>query len=164
MNQSFTCSRCGFSFSLSEPALASISRNMDIMACPVCGGEVQMTRTPSAQAPTVEEFDPYIARICSELLAVLRERGKQYGEQVLFDAGESGILEQVRTKLGRISGSLREGHTFDERFDSWLDLAGYSVLVCAMADWDGKINPMRYRRTDGWQRSGIDPDDGENNV
>ena len=98
----------------------------------------------SVEFPTVEAFDPYIVQQMTELLATLRERGAAYGEKVLFERGEAGIFEQIATKLERVSGSIDRDLAFSTRSDSWLDIAGYAILVLAMKDWDGYLDPTRY--------------------
>lgn len=102
--------------------------------------------------PTVDDLLPYVSKYLhslrtwfdtkvDDLMIVLEQRGREYGEEVLIVMGERGMAEMVKVKVHRNEGSMNQGSPLAERHDTHLDIAGYSILTLAIAEWqaDGGI-------------------------
>lgn len=67
-----------------------------------------------------------------ELLQIVRERGKQYGEEAILAMGEAGLIGMIVSKVMRLMWSHRGGAQFLSRRDSYIDLAGYCLLTISL--------------------------------
>jgi len=98
-------------------------------------------------APTVDQLLPHVSVYLrqhlrlwfdtkvDDLMLLLESRGREYGEEVLMVMGEPGMFEMSRVKLHRLKGSMEQGAPLADRHDTWIDIAGYCILILAMADW-----------------------------
>lgn len=109
-------------------------------------------------APTPDQFMPYLTEqlmlavdelrlmsphlsatlasqmtyVSDNVIETLRERGQEYGEDLLFLTGEEGILLMVVWKSMRMLWSMQAGLPYFNRRDGWRDLAGYALIAPAM--------------------------------
>lgn len=67
-----------------------------------------------------------------ELLQIVRERGRAYGEEAILAMGEAGMVGMIVAKVMRLMWSHRGGMQFMSRRDSYIDLAGYCLLTIAL--------------------------------
>jgi hypothetical protein len=89
-------------------------------------------------APTVDEVLDRVRPLLLDLERVLEERGRVYGEDVLVEMGEAGIATLCLIKVRRLMGNIESGFgTTVQRWDSWMDLAGYAILAMALERWKG---------------------------
>lgn len=90
-------------------------------------------------APTLAN---QIEAACADVQNTLKERGEQYGEDLLFLTGERGILVMAVWKSLRMLWSMDNDNPYVDRQDGWRDLAGYAVLCMAMMqyiqDWEAE--------------------------
>lgn len=67
-----------------------------------------------------------------ELLRIVGERGRAYGEEAILAMGEAGMISMIMSKVMRLMWSHRAGLQFQARRDSYIDLAGYCLLTIAL--------------------------------
>lgn len=67
-----------------------------------------------------------------ELLRIVGERGRKYGEESILAMGEAGMVSMIMAKVMRLLWSHRGGLMFEAREDSYIDLAGYCLLTVAL--------------------------------
>ena len=67
-----------------------------------------------------------------ELLRIVGERGRAYGEEAILAMGEAGMIGMIMSKVMRLMWSHRAGLQFQARRDSYIDLAGYCLLCVAL--------------------------------
>lgn len=67
-----------------------------------------------------------------ELLKIVAERGRAYGEESILAMGEAGMIGMIMAKVMRLMWSHRGGIQFQTRRDSYIDLAGYCLLTIAL--------------------------------
>ena len=67
-----------------------------------------------------------------ELLQIVAERGRAYGEESILAMGEAGMISMIMAKVMRLMWSHRGGAQFQSRRDSYIDLAGYCLLTIAL--------------------------------
>jgi adenylosuccinate synthase len=100
-----------------------------------CESYVQqaMDRVWKSDYPTVDEVMTSVRHTVNErILPLLEQRGRQYGEDVLVEMGETGLVTMLLVKLMRLRWSVENSKPKSERQDSWLDLAGYALLAAAL--------------------------------
>lgn len=73
---------------------------------------------------------------CAELANLLIRKQMQYGKRNIEDFGELGILVRANDKMSRLKNLYKTNQnpiseTID---DSWIDLAGYSILAGMVRD------------------------------
>ena len=83
------------------------------------------------EVPSPDGFLPFIDLAIGEIRARLIKAGNDYGEQVLFNISEYGAVALCYTKASRILWSFNQEKPSRERWDSFLDLAGYAILEMA---------------------------------
>jgi len=69
------------------------------------------------------------------ILDTVSVRGRTYGESVLMAMGEQGILTMTITKIMRILWSFNEELPVRDRMDSYLDIAGYALLMLSLSSY-----------------------------
>jgi len=91
---------------------------------------------------TGEEADELALAVLSGLdeeaqliLDTVSVRGRTYGESVLMAMGEQGILTMTITKIMRILWSFNEELPVRDRMDSYLDIAGYALLMLSLSSY-----------------------------
>lgn len=70
-----------------------------------------------------------------ELLKIVAERGRAYGEESILAMGEAGMIGMIMAKVMRLMWSHRGGIVFQSRRDSYIDLAGYCLLTVALDEY-----------------------------
>lgn len=89
--------------------------------------------------PSVDELLHHLDRHMAALRDTLERRGRAYGEEVLAKRGELGMLEHIFVKAERAKHASTEASQ-DWPADSYLDIAGYALLILAMRDWKQNRN------------------------
>lgn len=98
----------------------------------------QAVRELQTAAPTLSvTLNEQIAFVVTDVLDTLKERGEQYGEDVIFMTGESGVLILVVWKALRMLWSMHAGLPYHDRKDGYRDLAGYAIIARAMKLYEG---------------------------
>lgn len=77
--------------------------------------------------------------VADEVKKTIEERGKKYGEDVLFILGEPGFVVMAMSKMLRLFWSFQQGLEPAERRDSWIDLVGYGVLCLAYEQYNATL-------------------------
>jgi len=76
-------------------------------------------------------FEDAVEEICTRLAETLISKQRDYGGKSLLDFGELGVLVRANDKMSRLKNLL--GNSLEPKNevieDSWMDLAGYSVLA-----------------------------------
>jgi hypothetical protein len=97
--------------------------------------DIQHKKEEQAEYPAVEDIMEYVFAHAQEVIDILHERGKQYGEQTLVELGEEGVARMIRMKALRAIHSINQDDRYTARRDSWIDIAGYALLAIALEQW-----------------------------
>lgn len=79
--------------------------------------------------------------VCQQIRNTLEQRGRSYGEDVLFLLGEMGFVAWAVSKAMRILWSYTTKRSDRDRDDDWLDMAGYAILRMAVQRWKRENTP-----------------------
>lgn len=78
------------------------------------------------------DFEMTVSNLCDELKETLIRKNRDYGDSVRKTYGEFGdiaYIVRVTDKLERLKSlEKREAEVDESKNDTWLDLAGYSIL------------------------------------
>lgn len=79
-----------------------------------------------------------VIHVSEHVERIIKERGQQYGEDVLFILGEPGFVVMAMSKMLRLFWSYQQGLPASDRRDSWVDMVGYGVLCLAYEQYNEK--------------------------